>query len=85
MPARQFGLSKSQGLLLSFLNRFAKGICFLLRSGLNFICNKSDVVRQILSYLKLILNLYLNVGLCIHTVVKTWEISLNETTQTSAL
>lgn len=49
-------------LLLSFLNSFANGICFLLCSSLNFIFNKNDVVREILSYLKLPFNLYLNVG-----------------------
>lgn len=61
------------------------GYVFYYIQGLNFIFNKSNLVREILSYLTLILNFYLNVGLCIHTVPKNGEVSLNETAHTPAL
>lgn len=61
--------------LLSSLKSFTSGVCFLLYSSLNFIFNKSDVAGEILSYLKLLFNFYLDVGLCIHTVLKNWEVS----------
>lgn len=56
--------------LLPFLNSFAKALCFLLYAGLNFIFTKSDVGREILSYLKFPFNFYLNVGLGIRPVQK---------------
>lgn len=61
------------------------GYVFFYIQGLNFIFNKSNLVREILSYLTLILNFYLNVHLCIHIVLKNGEVSLNETAPTPAL
>lgn len=55
---------------------------FFYIQGLRFIFNKSNLVREILSYLALILNFYLNGGLRIHTVLKNGEVSLNETAHT---
>lgn len=36
------------------------------------------MAREILNYLKFLFNFYLNVGLCIHTVLTNWEVSLKE-------